>query len=110
MKAGSGVGVVAAGVGVGAACVAAGGAEATWSVSSASWMMATATAIAASATITPARTSGARQPGAATTRVPTAAPQFRHHSCSSVIAAPQRGQRRSVGGGVSTAVTCRSSA
>ena len=37
---------------------------------------------------------GTRQPGAATIRVPTAAPQFRHHSCSSVIAAPQRGQWR----------------
>ena len=40
---------------------------------------------------------GTRQPGAGTIRVPTAAPQFRHHSCSSVIAAPQRGQWRPCG-------------
>src|SRR5215207_5404311 len=90
---------VAVGTGVGATAVVelAGGFCATTPVSSASWTIAIATAIAATTRTTPAMTIGARQPGAATTRVPTAAPHARHHSCSSLIAEPQRGHWRPVG-------------
>ena len=114
-SAGSGVSVAPSGVaegagaGVGATSAVAGGVVPTWSVSSASWMIAIATAIAASTASAPTSTIGVRQPGAATIRVPTAAPQDRHHSCCSVIGAPQRGHWRPVGccsgGGVSTVVT-----
>ena len=93
-----GVGVTSApGVGVGATAVGVGVTwpfSVTWPVSSASWMIAMAIAIAPTMPSSAVTMIGTRQPGAATIRVPTAAPQFRHHSCSSVIAAPQRGQRR----------------
>jgi hypothetical protein len=108
---------VAVGTGVvagGGVCAVAGSSCATWPVSSASCTMATAIAIAAIVASTPATISGPRHPGAATTRVPTAAPHARHHSCSSVIGAPQRGHWRlagsgcgsgAAGGGVSVALT-----
>src|SRR3954464_6716364 len=92
-----GAGVVV-GTAVGAG-VAAGGACATCVVSSASVTIASVTASAVRASSTPASAIGGRQPGAATTRAPTAAPQCRHHSWRSVSPAAQRGQRRPVGGG-----------
>ena len=52
------------------------------------------------------RRAEARQPRGSAIRVPTAAPQSRHHSCSALRRASQRGQRRSTGvggGGVSDA-------
>jgi hypothetical protein len=70
--------------------------------------MARIAAISASASSAPTIAIGTRQPRGSAIRVPTAAPHSRHHSCSALRWAPQRGQRRStwVGGvGVSVALT-----
>ena len=70
--------------------------------------IASTTAISASASSTPTTASEARQPRGSAIRVPTAAPHSRHHSCSALRRASQRGQRRSTGvggGGVSTLLT-----
>src|SRR5215218_6775297 len=84
------------------------GTSSTPSASLESSTIASTTAISASASSTPTTATEARQPRGSAIRVPTAAPQFRHHSCSALSGASQRGQRRSTGvggGGVSTLLT-----
>ena len=94
-----------AGVAAGAPGVGVCGTAVIFSAGPASSTIARITAISASASSAPTTAIEARQPRGSAIRVPTAAPQSRHHSCSALSWAPQRAQRRStVAGGVGVSV------